>query len=281
MLPTLYSSLGGPQIVVAHARDSQGRSHVIRADAVVSEIGALRLLSAWEVLASPGPPGHFDEAGIVVSDLEATPSGVFALTHGWRLRRPNGWFNGIGSMDITPDLRSVAARRVSAPIVMSDLDPISTAYPHRDRLSGDLLYCSTTSISADSGYPIGYRIHRRNRDRTSSVFLDPLWRSKAGLYAYARPQTLVWEDDRHLWLCSKGDKYRIEHWRFRENSRSPAGLVRGGLGLTPSGDGGEVSEVSYPHVSVVERNLLMLYNGDGYGRTGFGVAIAPVSELAS
>ena len=44
------------------------------------------------------------------------------------------------------------------------------------------------------------------------------------------------------------------------------------VGIAPSGEGFDSDEVSYPSVFVHRGAKYLLYNGNGYGRTGFGIA---------
>jgi predicted GH43/DUF377 family glycosyl hydrolase len=43
-------------------------------------------------------------------------------------------------------------------------------------------------------------------------------------------------------------------------------------GMSPSADGWDAEMVAYPHVIKVKEKLLMFYNGNGFGKTGFGYA---------
>jgi hypothetical protein len=52
--------------------------------------------------------------------------------------------------------------------------------------------------------------------------------------------------------------------RRRARTREPA--------LVASGEGWDAAMVCYPHVFEQGGNRYMLYNGDGFGRTGFGLA---------
>src|SRR5262249_20354753 len=45
-------------------------------------------------------------------------------------------------------------------------------------------------------------------------------------------------------------------------------------GLPPSGEGWDSDEVAYPSVFLHRGTLHLLYNGNGFGRTGFGIARA-------
>jgi hypothetical protein len=72
-------------------------------------------------------------------------------------------------------------------------------------------------------------------------------------------------------LSVKGDHYRIacsesldgKNWEWSSDEWA----------LLPLGTGGEVNEVAYSYVFWHLDSLIMLYNGDRHGETGFGVAV--------
>ena len=49
-------------------------------------------------------------------------------------------------------------------------------------------------------------------------------------------------------------------------------------GLERSADGWDKDMVAYPFVYQYGNRWYMLYNGNGFGRTGFGYAVADLSE---
>lgn len=75
-----------------------------------------------------------------------------------------------------------------------------------------------------------------------------------------------------MWFCTRGQKYRIH------SAESHDGLewTRKGQdpGLDVSADGWDSDMIEYPCVFVHKDDLYMLYSGNGYGETGFGLAVA-------
>lgn len=73
-----------------------------------------------------------------------------------------------------------------------------------------------------------------------------------------------------MWFCyrSADGQYRIGYAKLRGGAWSvePSGIE-------PSGEGFERIANAYPCVFDHEGSRYMLYNGDGYGKTGFGLAI--------
>jgi hypothetical protein len=73
-----------------------------------------------------------------------------------------------------------------------------------------------------------------------------------------------------MWFCVRGDRYRLGV------ARSEDGLTwerRGEpAGLSPSSDGWDSEMMAYPHPFEHRGRRYVVYNGNGFGRTGFGWA---------
>jgi GH43 family beta-xylosidase len=91
-------------------------------------------------------------------------------------------------------------------------------------------------------------------------------------YALSRP-CVVRDGDRYrMWFAARGERYRLGY------AESEDGIEwhrdDGGAGLTASAQGWDAEMVEYPAVLDHEGRRYLLYNGNGYGRTGIGYAVA-------
>jgi hypothetical protein len=89
-------------------------------------------------------------------------------------------------------------------------------------------------------------------------------------HALARPCVLRREQGYQMWFSHRGDRYRIGYAESGDGlawERLPDGPT---LGAT--GDGWESEMVEYPFVVDYRGARHLLYNGDGFGRTGIGHA---------
>ena len=68
----------------------------------------------------------------------------------------------------------------------------------------------------------------------------------------------------------RGDRYRLGY------AESPDGLVwtrhDDRAGLEPAADGWDAEMIAYPIEHAAAGRRVLLYNGNGYGRTGIGLA---------
>jgi hypothetical protein len=92
-----------------------------------------------------------------------------------------------------------------------------------------------------------------------------------GEYAFGRPCVIRDASGRYrMWYSVRGETYRLGY------AESNDGIVwdrqddRAGLPVAPSGWDSEM--ITYPMVFTDGEHLHMLYNGNGYGRSGIGLA---------
>jgi hypothetical protein len=90
--------------------------------------------------------------------------------------------------------------------------------------------------------------------------------------ALARPCVLRDETGYHLWFSHRGDRYRIGYAQSADGLQWRRDDRRAGLDV--SADGWDSEMVEYSCVFAAGGAQFMLYNGNGYGRTGFGLAEA-------
>jgi hypothetical protein len=90
-------------------------------------------------------------------------------------------------------------------------------------------------------------------------------------YAIARPSVLWHEGRYRMWYSYRGPAYRIGY------AESPDGYEWTRLdhlaGIDVSPDGWDSEMIEYPHVFDHDGSLYMLYNGNEYGKTGYGLAV--------
>jgi hypothetical protein len=114
--------------------------------------------------------------------------------------------------------------------------------------------------------------HSVSRDGIAWNRLDEVSIGDDGERSYvSNPSVLIDETGFRMWYSYKvGERYRIGYaesddgrtWKRSDDS----------AGIAPSSIGWDSDDVEYPSVFTHGRDLYMLYNGNEYGRTGFGMA---------
>jgi hypothetical protein len=268
--------LGGDTFrVYFGCRDAQKRTHVGWVDVEFADTPRVLGL-AEEPVVAPGPPGTFDDSGASLGCLVACPPRRFLYYVGWNLAVTVPWRNSIGmAISAAPGEPFVKFSR--APIVdRSEADPFSLSYPWVLYEAGrwKMWYGSNLRWGPeqrDMDHVIKYAesadgIHWQ-RDGHVALGLEGPHE-----YALSRPFVLHEGGRYRMWFCQRGEAYRLGYAESddgRQWRRLPEQV-----GIEPSESGWDSEMVAYPFVFVHRGRHHLLYNGNGYGRDGFGLAVA-------
>ena len=77
-------------------------------------------------------------------------------------------------------------------------------------------------------------------------------------------------NERFAWLIIAGEKYRIGHAKTSDGKQWQLSLDDTGIAVSEEDWDSEMIEYPFVFDHVEQRN--MLYNGNGYGKSGFGLA---------
>jgi hypothetical protein len=255
-------------------RDAHNRSSVSWVDIDLGGTPKIVAEAASPVL-SYGTPGMFDDSGVSIGSLAADGAGTRLYYMGWNLGITAPWRNSIG-IAVGDVAQPRFERLYEGPILdRSPKDPFTLSYPWVLRLGEKdwrMWYGSNTkwgASSADMHHVI--KVARSEDGLTWSdqrpVTLGP---QADGEYAFARPTVIRDHGTFRMWFAVRGERYRIgsahsadgETWT-RDDKR---------FGLPPGAAGWDAEMTCYPCAFVHKERLYLAYNGNGYGRTGFGLA---------
>ncbi|MGE3173357.1 MAG: hypothetical protein AB7O97_12085 [Planctomycetota bacterium] len=223
---------------------------------------------------TPGAQGLFDDSGASVGCVVADGDRWLLYYTGWNLGVTVPWRNSIG-LAVSTDAGATFRRHGRAPILdRTDDDPFSLSYPWvaRDGDGWRMWYGSNLTWGAgtdDMTHVLKAAVsddgvHWR-RDGGTALELGP------GERCHARPCALRTADGWRMWFAARGAAYRIAaaesadgaRWQRRDDL----------LGLAPSSSGWDAAMTCYPCVFESSGRLHLLYNGDGFGATGIGLAV--------
>jgi hypothetical protein len=232
-------------------------------------------LSAEPVLA-PGSLGEFDDSGAMATWLAKKGGEKFLYYIGWNLGVTVPFRNSIGLAVCTKDNKFT--RYSSGPI----LDR-SVREPHFCAsccvLPGDdfwrMWYLSCTGWRIRDGKPehsyhIKYAESQdgKNWQRDGLVAIDY---SNEQEYAISRPSVIHDNDSWKMWYSFRGRSYRIGYAESEDGRKWKRLDALAGIDVSSTGWDSEMIE--YPFVFDHAGQRYMLYNGNDYGKTGFGLAI--------
>lgn len=274
-LPALDLAAAPPRLYFT-SRDAQGRSHIGRAEFDLDTDRRVTAIEPSPVL-SPGPLGAFDDAGVTGSCILRHEGRHYLYYTGWSLGVSVPFYLATG-LAISDDGRTFRRASASPLLDRSDVDPYLTASPWV-LIEGTLWrmwYVSGTAWEMADGRPrhrylIKYAESRDGErwDRRGRICIG--YRDAAE-YAFGRPCVLLDNGRYRMWYSSRGASYRLGY----AESEDGVDWVRDDAqaGLPPSTEGWDSEMVTYPMVFRHRGRLHMLYNGNGYGRSGIGLATA-------
>jgi predicted GH43/DUF377 family glycosyl hydrolase len=260
-------------------RDKNNRSSIGYVELNICDPGYILDISSKPVL-EPGGPGLFDDSGVSIGCLNIKDGKQFLYYLGWNLGVTVPWRNSIG-LAISQSSDSFFSKYSKAPIVdRNHIDPFSLSYPWvmRDGSIWKMWYGSnlswgtkkTSTTPADMMYVIKYAESSDGIqwERTGLICIN--FKSK-NEYAIARPCVLKDEGIYKMWYSYRGDSYRIGYaesldginWERKD----------GEVGIDVSKSGWDSEMIEYPFVFDHKGERYMLYNGNGYGETGIGLAV--------
>jgi hypothetical protein len=200
------------------------------------------------------------------------------LFMGWQNPPGGHWRGDIGRLIVTPEL-SLQLVDKEPFMGIDSTDPISLSYPWvQASLSGgfDMWYGSTLKWNAGNSEMLHVIQHASSDDGSNWCRTGLAVPYELGLaQAFSRPTTVLNQSgDFEMWFSFRGgsgDKYRIGYARSANGKNWMLDLKRAGIDVSPSGWDSEMIE--YPFVFNHNGARYMLYNGNGYGKTGFGLAV--------
>ncbi len=230
-----------------------------------------------------GKPGTFDEHGIMPSCAVREGDTVLLYYSGWSRGTSVPYTNSTG-LAISDDGGQTFRKASEGPILgKSYHDPYSATSPVVLRV-GDawhMWYCSGTGWLQVGGkfehtYDIKYATSANGVlwNATGQVAIP----QRTGVEALTRPYVIASDGGYRMWFCYRGshdfrdgtDSYRIGCAFSAGGSLWERQDAEPGLGV--SVEGWDSKMIAYPAVLEVDGRLLMFYNGNDFGATGFGCA---------
>jgi hypothetical protein len=254
-------------------RDSANRASVGWVEIDISDPLKVLEVSSVPVLA-PGPTGTFDDSGVSLACIVVVDGTFYLYYTGWNLGVTVPWRNSIGLATSSDGLHF--ERSSPAPILdRNRLDPYSLSYPFvlRTETGWKMWYGSNLSWGPqqrDMNHVIKFA------SGSDAETWSPTGRVCIGIandseYAFSRPFVIKEGATWRMWYSFRGETYRIGY------AESLDGIVWNRLddnvGIGPSETGWDSESVEYPWLFDHGDRRFLLYNGNRYGLTGFGLAI--------
>ena len=255
-------------------RDEQNRSSVGFVD-----IDLLRrkvVYSHPESIFAYGAAGTFFSHGVSIGNTYTCNDRQFILFMGWQLYSGDHWRGDIGRLALL-NKKNIMATSESPFLGNDEEDPVSLSYPWVifDQNIFKMWYGSTVCWDAGNGEMIHIIKYATSLDGEHWQKQGQAIPHEIGVaQAFSRPSVVVDHNGYHMWFSyrdGRGTKYRIGYAYSADGIRWQTELNQ--PGLDPSDSGWDSEMIEYPFVFDHKGARYMLYNGNGYGKTGFGLAI--------
>ena len=265
-------------------RNGQGKANISYIEVSKDDPSKI-LFNANKVLLPFGKPGTFDDSGIMPSSIITVDNKKFLYYIGWTTRQTVPYQNAIG-LAVSNDGGITFSRYSEGPLItVNHVEPYfsGTGLVLHESSAFKMWYLSCVGWEQFDGK------------------YEPLYNIK---YAES-PDGINWKQDGHVAVALEEDegglvsaavikdkdKYRMWYGKrkkadYRNNIHNTYRIGyaesldgRNWLrkdqlaGIDLSSAGWDSEMISYPYIVEVNGTLIMFYNGNGFGRSGFGYAV--------
>lgn len=256
------------------ARDANNRSSVASLDINIITKVILRFPTV--------PDFIFDDAsslyshGVSIGCAYLSSGKRYMLFMGWQNKPGCHWMGEIGRL-IIDDQIALHLDSHDGFLLLDSEDPISLSYPwviKTDDGRFKMWYGSTITWDAGNAEMLHVIKAATSRDGHKWEKTGVAIPYELGKFqAFSRPTVIRIADEYHMWFSYRsggGQSYRIGHAVSEDSDIWRVTLDDCCLDVSESGWDSEM--VEYPFVFEHNSRIFMLYNGNSYGKTGFGLA---------
>lgn len=231
-----------------------------------------------------GDVGMFDEHGIMPSCVLSHEGSIYLYYSGWSRGTHLPYANFMG-LAISEDGGKTFHKIGPGPIVdRTYWSPYSATSPHvvKNGSHWIMFYCSGTGwLDVDGNKEHVYNlkiaescdgIHWNHHRRATAIPQSHIEE------AITRPTVLTNGTKHHMWFCCRGSRsFRGGADSYRLGYASSSDLLSWSrdddqAGLNYSKEGWDSEMLAYPDICTINKIPYLFYNGNGFGRNGFGAA---------
>lgn len=257
-------------------RDEQNRSSVGYVDIDILKKDIVNVCK--EPLLVHGDSGSYYSHGISIGNIYTSKDNQYILFMGWQIDNGLHWRGDVGRIKVIDKDHMIIDG--DTPFMGVDaVDEVSLSYPWveaNDDGSYEMWYGSTINWTSENGEMIHVLNHASSTDGDN-------WK-RNGLsipyelnvaQAFSRPTVLRDSFGYKMWFSYRsgtGEKYRIGYAEAKDGNDWKLELSKSGITVGPKGEWDD-EMICYPYVFKHKGETYMLYNGNGNGKTGFGLAV--------
>lgn len=223
-----------------------------------------------------GPEGSYFSHGISIGNCYEVAGTRYILFMGWQVPQDAHWRGDVGRLVVEPD-GTLTVDGQGPFLGTSDIDPVSFSYPWvmQDGRLFRMWYGSTIAWDAGNGemlHVINHAVSTDGHHWDRRGLAVPFALGTA--QAFSRPTVLRVPDGYRMWFSFRGAPGRAYRIGYAESTDGEAWRLRlDQAGIDVSAEGWDSEMIEYPFVFRHGGQDFMLYNGNGHGKTGFGLAV--------
>jgi len=275
--PVLWKFEGGIGRVFFSSRDKNSRSHIAYVDIDFENNFEVVKVSKEPVLA-PGELGLFDDSGVVMGSFLKVGVTWYLYYLGWNLKVTVPWLNTVGVAKLNTQSNTFEKLSRAPMMDRSDVDPFSISYPSvlEDNgvyrmWYGSNLQWGSTQESMQHVIKYAESTDGLRWERTGHIAVNLEHQNE---FALSKPWVIKEGDIYKMWYSFRGnglvDTYRIGYAESIDGLNWIRKDEEVGIDVSPTGWDSHM--ISYPCVFNWNNRQFMMYNGNHYGKNGFGIA---------
>ena len=274
-LPTVLQTDAHNFKIFYSTRDISGRSHTTYVDLNFLKWKPGILLKNKRKLPcfSPGPMGHFDDSGVQVSSFIKSGKFLYAYYLGWT-RKVNVPFSaeiGIAIVDNYYNFKRVQ----KLPIYKkSELEPLTFGYPTIFQRNNTIFMYYDGIDEWNENNPDDYKFDLRLAimRKGTWTYSDKIVFYNNNYKAITRPSFIKLQNELiMLYSCNTNGKYQLQA-SYQSKFKKNLWIRKKNFIFDSSGQEWDSEEQVFCNIFKYQKDFYMVYNGNNYGKTGFGIS---------
>lgn len=224
-----------------------------------------------------GAANSFYSHGVSIGNCYEAHGQRYILFMGWQHPPGGHWRGDVGRLVLGAD-HSLRIDSEEPFMAIDATDAVSLSYPwvmQEENGTYQMWYGSTVTWDAGNGEMLHVINHATSNDGDHWQRHGLSVPYQLGVaQAFSRPTVLKNDDGYHMWFSYRsgtGQTYRIGYAISTTGITWELKLDEAGIDV--SAEGWDSEMIEYPFVFDHKGKRYMLYNGNGYGKTGFGLAV--------
>jgi hypothetical protein len=274
-LPTVLQTDAHNFKIFYSTRDISGRSHTTYVDLNFLKWRPGILLKNKRKLPcfSPGLMGHFDDSGVQVSSFARTGKVLYAYYLGWT-RKVNVPFSAEIGIAIVDDCYNFKRVQKLPIYKKSELEPLTFGYPtiFRRNNTNFMYYDGIDEWNENNLDDYKFDLRMAVMQKGTWVYSDKIVFDNNNYKSITRPSFIKLQNELiMIYSCNTYGKYQLQA-AYQSKSKKNLWIRKKNFIFDSSSQEWDSEEQVFCNIFKYHKDYYMVYNGNNYGKTGFGIS---------